>query len=195
MGRHENYQLRDPSDLDDRLTTSSDTKMVVRPRSFLRRCRKRHRRNSPAFRGPLHARRRTRRKCSAAQVLCRERGQGRDLYGSCDSSQPNKGIVYSKRFDIEDQRALAYVLEQPAKTCESDCETEDGANEELHNADVLGQLRAEYGAGRKLEPLVLRASAGQCLYVALRNLLPAQEIKKSSPKILTELQPTITSYR
>lgn len=107
-----------------------------------------------------------------------------DLYGSC-GSQHQRGIQYSARLGIEDQSAIVYVLEDPARTCTiGGSNTPQGSSmpacEELQdpqggvmsNAAVLQKLRGQFGAGRKLEPLVMHAAAGQCIDVHLRNLLP-----------------------
>jgi len=108
-----------------------------------------------------------------------------DLYGSCGQAG-QRGIGYSTRLGIEDQSALVYVLENPPRTCTMGGSNEPGAAmpacDELQdpqggparNGEVLQRLRLQFAAGRKLEPLVMHAAAGQCIDVHLRNLLPPQ---------------------
>lgn len=99
-----------------------------------------------------------------------------DLHGDCDGPEPG-GIEYSSRFGIRDGRGLVYVLNEE-RACEMTagpagpsipCEQ---APQPRSNADVLRALRSDFAAGRPLEPLVLRAPAGACLDVTLRNHLP-----------------------
>lgn len=98
-----------------------------------------------------------------------------DLFDSCASASP-RGLEYSSRFGIHDQKAIVYVLEDedycnaPGKTA---CDTHASDWSRKRNTTALSRLREEFAAGRPLEPLVLRAAAGQCLHVNLRNLLPA----------------------
>jgi manganese oxidase len=99
-----------------------------------------------------------------------------DLYGDC-GSQTQTGITYNNRLGIKDQNALVYVLEDEPKTCSGppqsqSCEALSMSWAEKTNRIALHRLRAEFSAGRKLEPLVLHAAAGECIDVGLRNLLP-----------------------
>ncbi len=107
-----------------------------------------------------------------------------DLFNSCGTAA-QKGITYNRRLGIEDQDALVYVLESRPATCTkaggADAEgnpllacdeLQDPATGIRSNAQVMQALRAEFAAGRKLEPLVLHAAAGQCIEVSLRNMLP-----------------------
>ncbi len=107
-----------------------------------------------------------------------------DLTNSCGSAA-QKGITYNSRLGIEDQDALVYVLESRPATCTKAGGVDGNGNtlpacDELQdppdgmrsNAKVMQDLRAEFAAGRKLEPLVLHAAAGQCIEVSLRNMLP-----------------------
>ena len=99
------------------------------------------------------------------------------LYGNCDQPQ---GVTYSQRFGIHDRQALAYVLSREPEECvtanlESGCTDPNlPPPQELSNREVLDHLRAEFSAGRPLEPLVLRAEAGQCMEIKLRNHLPVR---------------------
>ena len=91
-----------------------------------------------------------------------------ELAGDC--GQPGlparKGLVYNQRFGLGDADAIVYVNVLGPNG--------SGFSSEANSA-VLQRLRQEFGAGqRRLEPLVLRAAAGQCVDVRLRNLLPAQ---------------------
>ncbi|MEO5696226.1 MAG: hypothetical protein ABIQ60_03705, partial [Burkholderiaceae bacterium] len=104
-----------------------------------------------------------------------------DLTKSC--GQPgNRGLTYSQRFGITDPMAMVYVLSREA-SCEKragelfnadGCFPVNATMPALSNLSVLDRLQSEFAAGRPLEPLVLRASAGQCITVKLRNHLPLQ---------------------
>jgi hypothetical protein len=83
-----------------------------------------------------------------------------DLYENCDSGAPT-GLSYNQRFGIEDHNALIFVA--------SNTENPDQAL----NSEVLSALRKVFKSGqRRPEPLVLRAQAGDCIKLTLRNLLP-----------------------
>lgn len=91
-----------------------------------------------------------------------------DLYGNCDKPQQT-GLTYNKRYGIEDLKAIIYVLSYAGNQKRPD---------DLSNDAVLEQLKNEFSGAdgkspRPLEPLVLRANAGQCLEITLRNHLPA----------------------
>lgn len=107
-----------------------------------------------------------------------------DLTNSCGTAA-QKGITYNTRLGIEDQEALVYVLESRPATCTKaggvdgdgntlpTCdELQDPPEGPRSNAAVMQALRAEFAVGRRLEPLVLHAAAGQCIEVSLRNMLP-----------------------
>ncbi|MBU3891016.1 hypothetical protein [Methylosinus sp. KRF6] len=103
-----------------------------------------------------------------------------DLYDNCGKSS-SKGVVYSERFDIHDEKALIYVLEEEGVCARAsvesaipDCEAHENSWRAESNRQTLARLRGEFAAGRPVEPLVLRAAAGDCLHVNLRNLLPAR---------------------
>jgi hypothetical protein len=89
------------------------------------------------------------------------------------------GLEYSRRHDIVDPDAVIYVL-RDEKTCSvaSDDLGVEGCFDRLGQADwpsndaVLDTLRGQFARGRPVEPLVLRAAAGQCITVHLRNHLP-----------------------
>jgi hypothetical protein len=55
------------------------------------------------------------------------------------------------------------------------CFAGGGINQGDSNASILSKLQTEYTVGKKIEPLVLRAAAGQCITVKLRNHLPQPE--------------------
>ncbi|MGJ7580288.1 hypothetical protein ACSFA3_08915 [Variovorax sp. RHLX14] len=89
------------------------------------------------------------------------------LIGSCGSALL-KGIPYNERIGMDDPEGIVFVrnfdvlASKPA-------------------ADVLAKLRQEFVTRqRTIEPLVLRAAAGQCINVRLRNLLPAQSEEERS---------------
>ncbi len=104
-----------------------------------------------------------------------------DLDNSCDLPGVS-GINYSSRYDIEDEGAIAYVLNRNPETCYGGSKARAELNcAELRknwvgikNDEALSRLRVDFRSGRKLEPLVMRASAGQCIHVNLRNLLPVK---------------------
>ncbi len=101
------------------------------------------------------------------------------IAGDCDQPQ-SRGIVYSQRYDIRDPQAIVYALHQ-SQRCEANaaaggalprCDALDAAARTRPLDAALAELRQRHGAGAPIEPLVLRAAAGECLQVALRNLLP-----------------------
>jgi manganese oxidase len=103
-----------------------------------------------------------------------------DLYGTCKSSRLT-GVTYNSRFGIADEGAVAFVLNKNPAICynggdkATDCGQLKQNWDTTPNSKALSDLRAEFGTGkvtdRKLEPLVLRAAAGQCINVHLRNLI------------------------
>lgn len=107
-----------------------------------------------------------------------------DLLGNC--GQPEAGLIYSRRLRMHDPNAIVYVLNRESNSCTrtvGSVQTQgcfDGADPAVpalttDDAAVLDQRRSEYrDKGRVLEPLVLRAAAGQCITVRLRNHLPAR---------------------
>lgn len=114
------------------------------------------------------------------------------LYGDCGAPRQS-GIEYSRRFGIRDDRAIIYVLNR-AQRCdaanpEPGCGTDDG----LTNAEVLSRLRSEFRNGRPIEPLVMRAPAGACLQVTLRNHLPSE--LDDGPPIDTHGDPQVAEER
>ena len=100
-----------------------------------------------------------------------------DLSNTCGQTQ-QRGVSYSDRYGITDPLAVVYVLNREAsctrtadKLHPSGCAVPD-INGGPTNAEVLLARRAEFAKGRQVEPLVLRAAAGQCITVKLRNHLP-----------------------
>ncbi len=76
------------------------------------------------------------------------------------------GIAYNRRLGMGDPDALLYVRNNREG---------EGLSQDEDNAALLARLRGEFAAGeRRVEPLVLRAPAGACMEVVVRNLLPAQ---------------------
>ncbi|NOU22057.1 MAG: hypothetical protein HOO93_09745, partial [Methyloglobulus sp.] len=73
-----------------------------------------------------------------------------------------RGLQYNKRFDIDDPNAIVFV-EQDFKWFENNLEPEK----------ILHELQLRYANGKKkIEPLILRAHAGDCLTVKFVNYLP-----------------------
>ncbi|WP_194769386.1 cupredoxin domain-containing protein [Diaphorobacter caeni] len=107
-----------------------------------------------------------------------------ELMGDCGS--PTAGLEYSRRFDIRDPQAVVYVLNRESRTCRRDAGkltdmgcfdgTDPAEAQTASHADNWAQLQQQFRQQRRpIEPLVLRAAAGQCITVKLRNhLAPAQ---------------------
>ena len=96
-----------------------------------------------------------------------------DLQGDCDGPG-RSGIEYSQRFGIRDDHAIIYVLNEERRCDGASLATGCGPRAPLSNAQVLERLRRDFGRReRQVEPLVMRAPAGACLEVTLRNHLPA----------------------
>ena len=100
-----------------------------------------------------------------------------DLTNSCRSADdwgkagfpPQRGIPYNLRIGMDDPNGVVFVVNNQLPG--------DPAPREmlrtLGNREVLALLREQVRDGkRRIEPLVLRAAAGQCIEVKLRNLLP-----------------------
>lgn len=83
------------------------------------------------------------------------------------------GLVYNKRLGLSDPDALAYLLEDAPQTCASMADCQELTEASPTNEDVRRKLRKDYSA-ETLRPLVLHAAAGECVFVRLRNLLPAR---------------------
>ncbi len=119
-----------------------------------------------------------------------------DLYSNCTSSSP-KGIAYNNRLGIEDEGAVAYVLNSQPAVCydrgdeATDCSILTEKWEKKRNADLLHDLKQRYKPDKPLEPLVLRAAAGQCIVVNFRNLLP--KVLEDGPN-LTVGNESVASY-
>ena len=93
------------------------------------------------------------------------------VQGDCDS-RTAKGIVYNERYGLRDPDALVYVLND-AQRCDSQeaCDALAQNAERRRNDTVLTEI-VERHARKPIEPLVLRAAAGECVQVHLRNHLP-----------------------
>ncbi len=72
-----------------------------------------------------------------------------------------QGVAYNERFGIKDPYAIIF-LEDPKK---------DGKRITGRESQIEA-LRESFGKGKRIEPLVLRAAAGDCIKVVLRNRLP-----------------------
>lgn len=93
------------------------------------------------------------------------------LVGGCDRPDAlgRAGIPYNQRLSISDPNAVMFVRNNrlPAAGEPTDFSLET-------NANVLQRLTREFSEGRRrIEPLVLRAPAGACMEVRVRNHLPS----------------------
>ncbi len=86
-----------------------------------------------------------------------------------------RGIAYNERLGIDDPNAVVFVRNNRSP---GDKEPTD-FNINERNAEVLKRLRLEFNPPkasgkkpRRVEPLILRAPAGACMEVQLRNHLP-----------------------
>ncbi len=96
-----------------------------------------------------------------------------EMDGVCGEPEQTKGVVYNQRLNLSDPNAIVYVLlrdqnGEPTRSTKT-------------SVEVLAQLREHY-ATRRLEPLVLRAPAGACINVKLRNMLKREVSDWTSPK-------------
>ena len=102
--------------------------------------------------------------------------QACQLAGDCGSAQ-SAGITYSQRQRIRDPQAIVYALHR-SQRCEADdnapaaCSELESEASNRSAAQVMAELRPRYAAGQAIEPMVMRAAAGECLQVFVRNLLP-----------------------
>jgi hypothetical protein len=110
-----------------------------------------------------------------------------DLTGECGVGRT--GIPYNQRAQLNDPNAIVYVrnnrlpgqdepkgfYDSVAADNPAIADTAQAADEEgTLNRFILGQLREQVQNGKRLiEPMVLRAPAGACMLVRLRNHLPA----------------------
>ena len=90
-----------------------------------------------------------------------------DLTGTCDQAG-QRGIPYNRRLQLDDPKAIVYVRNNrlPGSAEPSNFNFRS-------NRQVLAQLQDDFRQGRRqMEPMVLRAPAGACMVVQLRNHLP-----------------------
>jgi manganese oxidase len=93
-----------------------------------------------------------------------------DLTNTCDT-RDKKGIPYNSRIKMDDPNAIVYVRNNRLP---GDSSKDTNKLSILNNKAVLDSLREDVKFGRrKIEPMVLRAPAGACMVVKLRNHLPA----------------------
>ena len=93
------------------------------------------------------------------------------------------GLTYNQRLNLHDPNAIVFVALR---------DNDGGLGGLISNKDneaVLKDLRQQYRS-RSIEPLALRAPAGACIEVKLRNLLPASmsdgpEIRQSNGERMT----------
>ena len=98
------------------------------------------------------------------------------LAGDCGSPR-SAGITYNQRQRIRDPQAIVYALHR-SQRCEADenspaaCSGLESEASKRSAAQAMAELRPRYAAGQPIEPMVMRAAAGECLQVFVRNLLP-----------------------
>jgi hypothetical protein len=92
-----------------------------------------------------------------------------DLTDTC-GRPGQRGVVYNRRLELDDPNAIVFVRNNRLPGAE------EPRSLSIHerNDQVVDRLRAEVRAGkRRVEPLVVRAPAGACMEVMLRNHLPS----------------------
>lgn len=92
------------------------------------------------------------------------------LVGDCErpDSLGKAGIPYNKRLGINDPNAIMFVRNNRLPGAGEPKTFSEGPNEA-----ILEQLKLDFSFGRRrIEPLVLRAPAGSCMEVQVRNHLP-----------------------
>lgn len=96
-----------------------------------------------------------------------------DLTNTCGKS-PQIGVTYNQRLNtLDDPNAIVYVRNNRLPGA-AGADESDMLDQSISNNDVLTQLQKEFHDGlRRMEPLVLRAPAGACMEIKLRNLLPS----------------------
>lgn len=95
-----------------------------------------------------------------------------ELTQSCGQPGGARGIPYNQRMGMTDPQGIVYVRNNKLPGA-----PEPNAPPSRHesNAQVLVRLQEEFAQGlRRMEPLVLRAPAGACMELTLRNHLPPQ---------------------
>ncbi len=109
----------------------------------------------------------------------------------------HNGLVYNKRFNITDPNGIVFV-ELDEKWIEEHQENhikkvitklnkkqiDPHNNFHLSANEIVSMLRTAYEEGKAVEPLVLRASAGDCIQVTLHNLLPENFLESTNPAVL-----------
>ncbi len=121
-----------------------------------------------------------------------------DLTGDCAQNP----LTYSRRFGITDPLAVVYVQSRDM-SCQRGKNalvtditgkklsslTNEGCFDQDSNLDrqaaltdaaVLAKLQMAYRAGKTIEPMVLRAAAGECITVKLRNHLSIESLMPSA---------------
>ncbi len=94
------------------------------------------------------------------------------LTGECGNADgvAHGGIPYNQRLGISDPNGIIFVRNNRLP---GESEPSHFSDEDMSNETVLEMLRSQFAAGqRRIEPLVLRAPAGSCLEVRVRNHLP-----------------------
>ncbi|NOT10523.1 MAG: hypothetical protein HOP23_01585 [Methylococcaceae bacterium] len=81
-------------------------------------------------------------------------------------------LVYNSRFDISDPNAIIFVQQDNA-----------WREKALAPEAILQKLQDRYQSGKKVEPLVLRVNAGDCVTVHFVNYLPENMAGKDGPDV------------
>ena len=92
-----------------------------------------------------------------------------DLTDTC-GKPGQRGVSYNQRLTLDDPNAIVFVRNnrRPGEAEPRNFSVDEGSSQ------ILDRLRAEVKQGqRRIEPLVLRAPAGACMSVLVRNHLPS----------------------
>ncbi|MFT4194332.1 hypothetical protein [Ottowia sp.] len=93
------------------------------------------------------------------------------LAGNCGGAQAT-GITYNQRQRIRDPDAIVYALHRSERCAAGACDEIEAQASRRTAEQALDELRPRYSGGQAIEPLVMRAAAGECLQVLVRNVLP-----------------------
>lgn len=90
------------------------------------------------------------------------------LRGDCSS--PVRGIPYNSRIGMDDPNGIVFVRNNHSPGAEESSGFVGGDDD-----DILQRLKRDYEQGiRRIEPMILRAAAGDCIHVQVRNHLPRE---------------------
>jgi manganese oxidase len=85
------------------------------------------------------------------------------------NEKTKRGLSYNERFGIADPNAIVFI-------------EQDLAWLNLSPDKVLLKLRERYSSGKKIEPLILRAHAGDCVTLKFTNYLPENMAQLDGPQ-------------